>query len=66
LSVIRHWAAPFAVMAVTAFALGVLLNASRIGEAGYFAVLMLYSIVCGAYIAYHVDSEDKPKSKRDP
>jgi disulfide bond formation protein DsbB len=53
-------------MAVTAFALGVLLNASRIGEAGYFAVLMLYSIVCGAYIAYHVDSEDKPKSKRDP
>lgn len=55
MSVIRKWIAPFIVMGVTALALGAFLDASRVGVAAYFAVVILYATVCGAYIAYRVE-----------
>ncbi|HWM55336.1 MAG TPA: hypothetical protein VNO20_08110 [Solirubrobacterales bacterium] len=61
---IKPWIVPFGVMGIAALALGVFLNADRVGEAGYFVSLILYTVICGAYIAYHVAREEHPQPIR--
>lgn len=65
MSVIRAWILPLTVMAITALAIGGFLHPSRGGAAG-FAAVILYSLICSAYIVYRMAPEDEPKPSRRP
>ena len=65
MSVIRTWLLPLTVMAITALAIGAFLHPSR-GSIASFVAIILYSLVCGAYIVYRVAREDESRPKRGP
>ena len=65
MSVIRTWLFPLTVMTVTALAIGAFLHPSR-GSAAGFVAIIVYSLICGAYIVYRVAHEDESKPSRSP
>jgi hypothetical protein len=63
LSVIRPWILPSLVILGAGLALDAFLDSLSVDIGTYFGAIVLYSIVCGAYIGYRVSWEEEPSLK---
>jgi len=53
-------------MAAVGVAGDTFLDAKGVGPAGYFAAVILYALICSAYIVYQGEREEKARPRRGP